>query len=58
MSDLGSSLDHTPEPSPAATNSRTPVDFLADRLLIAASKGVRALEPGASTNFEDWSPSP
>ncbi|CAF9921038.1 MAG: hypothetical protein HETSPECPRED_004414 [Heterodermia speciosa] len=58
MSDLGSSLEHTPEPPPAARDQRNPVDFLADRLLIAASKGVRALEPGASTNFEDWSPSP
>ena len=49
-----STADHAPEPS-SAINRRTSTDILADRLLIVATHGARALEPGASTNFEEWS---
>lgn len=45
--------DDTPEPSSA--RGRTSTEILADRLLIVATQGARALEPGASTDFEEWS---
>ena len=35
---------------------RSEIDIAADRLLIVATKGPRVLEPGASANFEDYSP--
>ena len=49
-----STADHAPEPT-STSNRRTSTDILADRLLIVATQGARALEPGASTNFEEWS---
>lgn len=60
---------NTPQPQspPPATstskNRRPPLDprsetaIKAHRLLIVGTKGKRALEPGASTNYEDWSAS-
>ena len=59
LSDLDSSLnsssaDDTPAPS-SARKRRTSTEILADRLLIVATQGARALEPGASTDFEEWS---
>ncbi|KAL8796515.1 MAG: hypothetical protein Q9195_001189 [Heterodermia aff. obscurata] len=62
-SDVESSLSsifsarRTPEPS-SPRRRRTSTEILADRLLIVATKGARSLAPGASTNFEEWSPEP
>ena len=46
--------EDTPEPS-SARKRRTSTEILADRLLIVATQGARALEPGASSDFDEWS---
>ena len=61
LSDLESALSSSSEDTSAPSSvgdRRTSTEILVDRLLIVATNGARALERGASTNFEDWDPVP
>lgn len=54
--DAASDDDGSESDTEVKSRPRSEIEILADRLLIVATKGPRVLEPGASDNFEDYSP--